>query len=103
MSKIDSNKGNKLRRGKLNELLTQAGNGKTPAADQKQNIKIAFAEGYMAASSDGEPGYFSKITKVKYENWFSCVMTANTNILYIRFYLLSKCRSHRAFLQRVSP
>lgn len=61
---MDSARANKQRRGKLEDIIAQSDNGKASIADQRQNIKIAFAEGYLAASPEAESNWMLKLGKV---------------------------------------
>lgn len=58
----------KQRNETLNKLLTQiddSTSSTSPVADQKQRVKVAFAEGYLAASSgDDKLGVAAKLVKV---------------------------------------
>lgn len=62
LTKMDSARASKQRRGKLEEILQQA--DRNSSADQKQNIKIAFAEGYLAASPEADSRWLHKLLKV---------------------------------------
>lgn len=63
LTKMDSARTSKQRRGKLEEILKTA--DRNSSADQKQNIKIAFAEGYLAASPDADSRWLQKLFKVR--------------------------------------
>lgn len=55
----------KQRNETLNKLLTQADDTSTPGDDQKQRIKVAFAEGYLAANTEDKLGIAAKFVKVQ--------------------------------------
>lgn len=44
--------------------MAQADDGSTPTNDQKQRIKVAFAEGYLAANTEDKLGSAAKFVKV---------------------------------------
>lgn len=54
----------KQRHETLNKLLAQADDASTPTNDQKQHIKVAFAEGYLAANTEDKLGIAAKFVKV---------------------------------------
>lgn len=54
----------KQRHETLNKLLAQADDAATPTDDQKQRIKVAFAEGYLAANTEDKLGVAAKFVKV---------------------------------------
>lgn len=65
----------KQRHETLNKLLSQADEASTPVDGQKQRIKVAFAEGYLAANTEDKLGIAAKFVKVN--------STHNTLIIYI--------------------
>lgn len=67
LSKIDPvNAAAKQRNETLNKLImsAQADDSLTPSDDQKQRIKVAFAEGYLAANTEDKLGIAAKFVKV---------------------------------------
>lgn len=64
LSRSDSAKVDKIGSEKLKALLNQSGNGKGSPQNQKQNIKIAFAEGYMAATPNERAQITTDLQKV---------------------------------------
>lgn len=54
----------KQRNETLNKLLAQTDDGTVTVDDQKQRIKIAFAEGYLAANTEDKLGIAAKFLKV---------------------------------------
>lgn len=67
LSKVDStNAASKQRNETLNKLLAQADDSTTPGDDQKQRIKVAFAEGYLAANTEDKLGIAAKFVKVNF-------------------------------------
>lgn len=54
----------KQRHETLNKLLAQTDEGSVAVDDQKQRIKIAFAEGYLAANTEDKLGIAAKFLKV---------------------------------------
>lgn len=70
LSKVDSvTAASKQRHETLNKLLSQAetDDGAATTIDgQKQRIKVAFAEGYLAANTEDKLGIAAKFVKVQY-------------------------------------
>lgn len=67
LSKVDSvNAASKQRNETLNKLLAQADDSSTPGDDQRQRIKVAFAEGYLAANTEDKLGIAAKFVKVRH-------------------------------------
>lgn len=65
LSKVDSvTAASKQRHETLNKLLAQADDGTAPAGTEKQRIKVAFAEGYLAANTEDKLGIAAKFVKV---------------------------------------
>lgn len=65
-SKVDSvTAASKQRHETLKKLLAQTDDNTVAADDQKQRIKIAFAEGYLASSTEDKLGVAGKYLKVK--------------------------------------
>lgn len=68
MSKVDTvATASKQRHETLNKLLAQTDDGTTPPDSQKQRIKVAFAEGYLAANTEDKLGIAAKFVKVIFE------------------------------------
>lgn len=66
VSKVDSvTAASKQRHETLNKLLAQTDDSSVAVDDQKQRIKIAFAEGYLAANTEDKLGIAAKFLKVK--------------------------------------
>lgn len=57
----------KQRHETLNKLLAQADDTSAAVDDQKQRIKVAFAEGYLAANTEDKLGVAAKFVKVIFE------------------------------------
>lgn len=67
LSKVEpTNAPTKQRNETLNKLLAQADDSATPGDDQKQRIKVAFAEGYLAANTEDKLGIAAKFVKVNF-------------------------------------
>lgn len=65
LSKVDSVTAvSKQRHETLNKLLAQADDSTTTVDNQKQHIKVAFAEGYLAANTEDKLGIAAKFVKV---------------------------------------
>lgn len=65
VSKVDTvTVASKQRHETLNKLLAQTDVGTVAVDDQKQRIKIAFAEGYLAANTEDKLGIAAKFLKV---------------------------------------
>lgn len=65
VSKVDSvTPASKQRHETLNKLLAQTDDTSVAVDDQKQRIKIAFAEGYLAANTEDKLGIAAKFLKV---------------------------------------
>lgn len=67
LSKVDSvAAASKQRHETLNKLLSQAetDDSATTIDSQKQRIKVAFAEGYLAANTEDKLGVAAKFVKV---------------------------------------
>lgn len=66
VSKVDSvTAASKQRHETLNKLLAQTDESSVAVDGQKQRIKIAFAEGYLAANTEDKLGIAAKFLKVK--------------------------------------
>lgn len=65
LSKVDSvTTASKQRHETLNKLLSQAEDATTAVDGQKQRIKVAFAEGYLAANTEDKLGIAARFVKV---------------------------------------
>lgn len=65
VSKVDSvTAASKQRNETLNKLLAQSDESTVAVDDQKQRIKIAFAEGYLSANTEDKMGIATKFLRV---------------------------------------
>lgn len=77
----------KQRNETLNKLLTQTDDGTATIDSQKQRIKVAFAEGYLAANTeDNKLGIAAKFVKVKKATFSSNYIIIMWNLRHFCIY-----------------